>query len=339
MKFWNRGDTVVAIDSISICWTRWKNGFYTTVLLSALLAFATNGLAFAQALPGQIDQFAGSTCKIFTADKISPDAATVVWRLMTANRTLGQGSSRWKQNDLGLEFTFTTPAVNAGVILEAELHYRIGTVLPEQQITLRLRDGDPLAAIQQTLAAAGVALWDPIGITDKAFETLSFRPKRVSSLRDVGDERIVIIGEANAWDKQNITELERFARKGKWVIVMRGAEGALWPVSLSARDSPELAFTQLSRGPWWPAKLDTDFWAIGTPQAQGWSLHVRDHDLVLTPSSGVDVWQLVKHSAPHDNGGICFIGVPMLPHWEVSPVPRELLAHLFIQIILSAPPN
>lgn len=311
-----------------------------------LVASMTNP-SWAQLKPGQSDQFAGETCILTLAPEVAPTSNKVYWRLNTANRTLTQGVSELKPaNELHSSntgdvaersFAIKTPEVKPDVTLEVDLFLRFGDPLSESRHPLRLHSPDCFVNIRQTLSDAGIALYDPAGITEDALEKTGLTPNVVTSLKRVDSEAIIVIGESIAWDKRIVEAAEQWVSDGKWVIVLRPADTSTWPMQTSAADGVKLAFTTIANSRWHPKQIDLEFWSSHAEHARGWELQVSNNQLRMTPAIGSQVWQLAEYQSRENHGGCLFVGVPLISRWNEFPVPRELLTHIFLQTLTHPP--
>ncbi|WP_372722566.1 hypothetical protein [Novipirellula sp.] len=308
-----------------------------------LLVASIAGPSWAQLKPGQSDQFAGETCTLTLAPGVATTSKQAHWRLNTANRTLTQGVSELKpakelqsSNAGGAaerSFVIKTPEVKSGVMLEVDLFLHFGDPLSETRHPLRLHSPDCFVNIRQTLRDAGIALYDPAGITEDALKKTGLTPNVAASLKRVDSEAIIVIGESIAWDKRTVKAAEQWASDGKWVIVLRPTDASTWPMQTSAADGVKLAFTSITNSRWRPKQLDLDFWSSHAEHARGWELQVSNNQLRMTPAIGPQVWQLAEYQSRENHGGCLFVGVPLISRWNESPVPRELLTHILLQTL------
>ncbi|MEZ6088724.1 MAG: hypothetical protein R3C05_12005 [Pirellulaceae bacterium] len=215
------------------------------------------------------------------------------------------------------------------MVLDVDLFYHFGDPSLQQQQLLRLRNVDPFVHVQNLLQESGLAVYDPLGNVEAAFEKLSLRPTFVTSLRDVRSESLVLIGEATVWDRRLIASINELAAEGKWVIVLRADTDSKFPMNLSG-GGHRLSFSHLSQSDWSPKKLDTAFWPKHHEAAPGLQLFVEKNELFISPQIGPQVWQLAEYHLKEHRGGLLFIGVPVIHRWNASPVPRVLLSHALV---------
>ncbi|WP_442508886.1 hypothetical protein SH528x_000424 [Novipirellula sp. SH528] len=303
--------------------------------------------SWAQLKPGQSDQFAGENSTLTLAPGVAPASKKAYWRLNTANRTLTQGVSELKPaNELHSSntgdvaersFVIKTPEVKPDVVLEVDLFLHFGDPLAETRHALRLHSPDCFVNIRQTLSDAGIALYDPAGITEDALVKTGLTPNVVTSLKRVDTEAIIVIGESIMWDKRIVKAVEQWVSDGKWVIVLRPADASTWPIPTSAADGVKLAFTSITNSRWRPKRLDLEFWSSHAKHPRGWELQVSNNQLRITRAMGPQVWQLAEYQSRENHGGALFVGVPLISRWNESPVPREFLTHIFLQTLPHPP--
>lgn len=308
-------------------------------LLVTIEVDATRG--FSQVLKGQTDQFGESICNLSLELEPPTVESNVAWRIVSSNRVLGSGLSRLRpsksvhaDDQETWSFEFNTPKINPGIVLNAELYFRINDSKSETNLPLRLRAANSFTSIQKTLHNAGIALLDPNQKTASVLKELQVDIRIIESLKSVSGEQIVLLGESGHWEKRHWIAVDELVEAGKRVIVLRPSDDSLWPVNCSGKGLSMLSFGQLRGSHWFPKQLDTDFWQLQTEFAMGLEINVRRNELLMNSGKGPQIWQIAEYQT-NNRGNCLFVGVPLVSCWNESPVPRELLANMFLQSLQS----
>lgn len=286
---------------------------------------------------GQTDQFSGATCLLRVSTPGVPAPRNVVWRLSSEGRVLAQGNSALQpvENDASRStFEILTPETKNGVVLDVALRCHLEGSEAEVSLPLRLRGPNPFEHVRETLEKHEIALWDPVGKTSEALRGQEIAVQLVTSLQDVGEAPLVILGEGIEWNDRLTERADELVRQGKLVLVLRPQEEANWPLKLSAENLSQWRFVSLAESGLAPQKLDIQFWGTDGNTKAGWELKISRQKLQLVPQNGPQVWQIAEYQTV--NQGRClFVGFPLIAHWNSSPVPRELLAEVLISRLKS----
>ncbi len=154
----------------------------------------------------------------------------------------------------------------------------------------------------------------------------------VNSLKESKQQSIVVLGEGSDWESRHEIDIASLMKAGQWIIILRPREGSPFPLIRNEKEESELTFGKWSGSNWFPDRLDREFWSTTEEDSFGFDLCSRPKQILLTASKGPQVWQYATYKA-REGGGCLFVGVPIVAHWNRSPVPRELLAHLVTRCI------
>ena len=284
--------------------------------------------------PGQTDQFAGATCTLRVSTPAAGMPLGIHWRLTSERRTLAQGNTLLKpvEKVAAVEheardavFELQTPEIENGVVLDVALSCYLDGSDQEVVLPLRLRGPNPFAHVRETLEKSEFTLFDPVGKTEEALNGLEVTLPTVSSLQEIDNAPLVIIGEGVEWDEPLIERANELVRQGMFVLVLRPQKESTWPLDLSATGLSQFRLSQLADSGLAPQKLNIEF--FGVASNAGWGLQLSHDKLQLAPENGPQTWPIAEYHSM--NQGRClFVGFPLIAHWSASPVPRELLAEI-----------
>lgn len=287
--------------------------------------------------PGQTDQFAGATCIVRVSTPAAGKPRNIVWLLTSESRTLAQGNTVLKPVEnmaADSTFEFQTPEVVNGVVLDVILSCHLDGSGTDVVLPLRLRGPNPFEHVRETLEKHEIALFDPVGKTAEALRGMEVTVQSVTTLQEVDKAPLVILGEGVEWNDRLAERADELARQGKLMLVLRPHDESAWPLKLSAENLSQWKCVSLAESGLVPQKLDILFWGTDANTKAGWELKISRQKLQLVPQNGPQVWQIAEYQTV--NQGRClFAGFPLIAHWDSSPVPRELLAHVLISRLKS----
>jgi hypothetical protein len=288
---------------------------------------------------GQTDQFAGAMCPLRIDKPAGKARDQIGWRMTAGNRTLAEGRAPLAAvatRPDALQFVIPTPEVENGVVLEAKLTLAIEGIESPAAVPLRLRGKNPFESVRKTLAKAGIAVWDPAETTGHRLAQLELPFQELKSLGGTNESAVIILGEDALWDRETPSVAGELVKQGKLVIALRPQSESAWPMTLSAEGLSQFRCLHWPESGLAPPTLDIQSLGKSRETRPGWAFTVSRESFQLVPGNSAQVWDLVESHAV--SGGHClWIGAPVMSGWDLSPVSRELLAHILISRINDLP--
>lgn len=282
--------------------------------------------------PGQTDQFAGAMCPL-RIDKLAGGARDQIeWRLTSGHRTLADGRvalTPVEAHPDSFQFVIPTPEIENGVVLETKLTLAIEGIESPAAVPLRLRGKNPFESVRKTLGESGIAVWDPAGTTGRRLAELGLPLRELKSLGAAADSVIVILGEEARWAADTPAVAGELVNQGKLVVVLRPQADSAWPLTLSAAGLSQFRSLHWPGSGFAPSSLDIHSLGLAGDTRPGWGFAVSRQSFQLIPENSPQVWDLVE-SQSQNHGRCLWVGAALMSRWELSPVSRELLAHILI---------
>jgi len=288
--------------------------------------------------------FAGQeTKRHFTLSSPFPFKGKLAWRLSLKEGTIARGEvavSLEQDNPQQVGIHLKLPHLKEGVSLGTELSltaYEDETDEPAASRTERIwiLTENPFAERQEWLKGLQIRLFDPVGMTEKALQSLEIPFESVYHFAYNANSvpGCTIVGEGASLEKGNLCRsLLELAKKGETILCLAPADGVFVLQDDKADEQVPLAI-HLRRNDLiqeLDKRLDATAWPPdGTLQTKGVVLaESREVGQVLAEVvSGYPGWPWLEMKF-ESGGSLSLCGFSVIEKWNDTPTPRFLLLAL-----------
>lgn len=265
------------------------------------------------------------------------------WSFSANKRTISRGQQRLKV-DAGQSEVVTVPlrvpTVKQGVVFEAQLRVQVvaqgaSDSAAELIKPIWIFPDDPFYNRKTWLEELNIALFDPVGETEKVFDKaeIPYRLLPRSSAIEALEKGIVIVGEGVSLDSfRGLFEgLTNAAARGVPVLCLAPGEGS-FPLPGASGDGAALQCFEFRRGDVvteLDKRLDAEGWPpAGELVSARLAVTSRRSQVLVEVARSTRAWPWLEWRYPDDGATFIICGFGIMRHWDDGPTPRYLLARI-----------